>query len=246
MAHFPNRLLAESPLLGPVLACWGEVRLPDAWLVAGAIAQTIWNHRFGLPPTNGINDIDFVYYDSSDLSEAAEAAHAARLRTSFAGIPAWLDVKNQARVHLWYERKFGKPLLPYVSTADAISTFPTTATAIGVRPGTSTLAIEAPFGLDDLLGGVVRANKRQIPRAVYEAKVEQVAQGLAGAHDHSLGLGPIAVPVAMRAVSVIGERQDLSCLRSFADLCIAGRSLGRLADVRVQCPMPQDSRRRPA
>jgi hypothetical protein len=31
----------------------------------------------------------------------------------------------------------------------------------------------APFGLDDLFGLVVRPNKRQITRAIYEAKVER-------------------------------------------------------------------------
>lgn len=45
------------------------------------------------------------------------------------------DVKNQARVHTWYGGRFGY-ILPYASTADAISTWPTTATAarIGRMP----------------------------------------------------------------------------------------------------------------
>jgi hypothetical protein len=37
-------------------------------------------------------------------------------------------------VHLWYAEKFGNVLAPYTSTEDAITTFPTTATAIGVQP----------------------------------------------------------------------------------------------------------------
>ncbi|MGR9128534.1 nucleotidyltransferase family protein [Rhizobium leguminosarum] len=35
------------------------------------------------------------------------------------------------------------------------------------------LELCAPFGLSDLLGGVVRANKRQITREVYERKVDR-------------------------------------------------------------------------
>jgi hypothetical protein len=31
----------------------------------------------------------------------------------------------------------------------------------------------APFGLDDLFGLLVRPNKRQITRAIYEAKVDR-------------------------------------------------------------------------
>jgi hypothetical protein len=89
----------------------------------------------------------------------------------FSDLSIWIDVKNEARVHLWYESKFGRPLAPYISTADAISTFPTTATAVGVRPGANGLELVAPFGLDDLLGLVVRPNKKQISRQVYEAKI---------------------------------------------------------------------------
>lgn len=164
-------LLQGSPLLSAVVARWGRVGLPDSWLVAGAIAQTVWNDGFGLPPEHGVADVDIVYFDGDDLSAESEAAHSARVRELFAGLPVWIDVKNEARVHLWYESKFGEPLAPYVSTADAISTFPTTATAVGVRPRTNGFELVAPFGLADLLGLIVRPNKKQISRQVYEAKV---------------------------------------------------------------------------
>ena len=49
--------------------------------------------------------------------------------------------------------------------------FPTTATAIGIQPGASGLSIAAPYGLSDLFGLIVRPNKVQITRAIYEAKV---------------------------------------------------------------------------
>lgn len=164
-------LLQGSSLLSAVMAGWSRVGLPDSWLVAGAIAQTVWNDGFGLPREHGIADVDIVYFDGDDLSAESEAAHSARVRELFAGLPVWIDVKNEARVHLWYEAKFGQPLAPYVSTADAISTFPTTATAVGVRPKTNGFELVAPFGLADLLGLIVRPNKKQISRQVYEAKV---------------------------------------------------------------------------
>ncbi|MGR8963739.1 nucleotidyltransferase family protein [Rhizobium leguminosarum] len=166
-------IVLKSPLLSPVLHNWDKVALPGAWLVAGAIAQTVWNHTFGLPPAHGINDIDIVYYDANDLSEDGEAEHAARVRRAFSDLPVWIDVKNEARVHLWYAGKFGYPIKPYTSTTDAIATFPTTATAVGVRPGSGSLELCAPFGLSDLLGGVVRPNKRQIRREIYEQKVSR-------------------------------------------------------------------------
>jgi hypothetical protein len=162
-------VVTASPLLGPLVQRWDEIALPDCWLVAGAVAQTVWNAASGLPATHGISDIDLVYFDT-DLSEACEQAHAERVR-ALLGLDVWIDVKNEARVHLWYEAKFGKPLKPYVSTRDAISTFPTTATAVGVRPAEAGFEIAAPYGLDDLLGLIVRANKKQVTRDRFDAKI---------------------------------------------------------------------------
>jgi uncharacterized protein len=47
---------------------------------------------------------------------------------------------------------------------------PHTATAVGVRPGEERLTLHAPYGLADLLGAIVRPNKTQITRDIYEAK----------------------------------------------------------------------------
>lgn len=164
-------VLANSALLAPVLRRWTDIRLPNGWLAAGAVAQTVWNvaHRF--PPEANIRDIDLIYFDADDLSAEAEARHEARIRGLFADVGVAVDVKNEARVHLWYQAKFGYSIAPYGSVEEAIATFPTTSTAVGVRAYGSLLDICAPFGLDDLLGLVVRPNKAQITRAIYEAKV---------------------------------------------------------------------------
>jgi uncharacterized protein len=162
-----------SPVLRPVLERWDRVALPDAWLIAGAVAQTFWNVTHGLPPAHGIKDVDIAYFDANDLSEEAEAKHAARVNAALQECAIHIDVKNEARVHLWYERKFGYAIRPYTSTADAIATFPTTATAIGIRPTPSGLELCAPFGVHDLLNLIVRANKAQITAEIYAAKVNR-------------------------------------------------------------------------
>jgi hypothetical protein len=166
-----SRVLMASPVLAPFLARWRSIALPDCWLASGALAQTVWNDAFGFAPNHGLSDVDLVYFDATDLSEGAEARHAERLQQLFADVPLRIDAKNEARVHLWYAGKFGKALTPYTSTAHAISTFPTTATCVGVRPDGSGLTITAPFGLSDLLGLIVRPNKTQISQDVYDAKV---------------------------------------------------------------------------
>jgi hypothetical protein len=167
------RHVATSPTLSAILDSWTEIGLPDCWLAGSSIAQTVWNAAFGLPPDHGKADIDLVYFDDADLSAATEAAHEARLRLRFAGIGLKLDLKNQARVHLWYPDRFGFAIPPYRSAAQAIGTFPTTSAAVGIRPGAGGLEIVAPFGLTDLLTPIVRPNRVLITRDVYEAKLRR-------------------------------------------------------------------------
>jgi hypothetical protein len=105
------------------------------------------------------------------LTAETESSHERRLRDLFRALPLKLDVKNEARVHLWYKDRFGYSIEPYSSSASAIATFPITATSVGIRRIFGKFACWAPFGLDDLFGVVVRPNKRQITRAIYEAKI---------------------------------------------------------------------------
>lgn len=164
-------IVRASPILGQVVQRWSSISLPDCWLAAGAVAQTVWNAMSSFDSRHGLADIDIVYFDSADLSEASEALHSKRIQNLFSDLSIKIDVKNEARVHLWYSTKFGYSITPYTSAQDAISTFPTTATAIGVRPEHSGFVIAAPFGLSDLMDLIVRPNKKQITREIYEAKV---------------------------------------------------------------------------
>ena len=177
-----RQLLSRSPIVAPIVDRWPDIGLPDCWLVAGCLAQTVWNDAFGLPATHGISDIDLVYFDGEDLSAETEAGHAERIRALFADLGLWIDVKNEARVHLSYAEKFGSAQASYVSTEDAITTFPTTATAVGVQPRAEGLHVFAPYGLSDLLGLIVRPNKKQITQAIYDAKVKKWQARWPGLH----------------------------------------------------------------
>jgi len=163
-------IVRSSAILSPVLDRWPSISLPDCWLSGSVIAQTAWNEILGFPCHYGLADIDLVYFEADDLSAGAEMCQAVRVCSLLADLPIWTDVKNQARVHLWYNSKFGCAVAPYASTLHAIATFPTTAGAVGIRPTPSGLSIFASFGLSDLLGLVVRPNKTQITRAIYETK----------------------------------------------------------------------------
>ena len=166
--------LRANEVLWECLYRFPALNLPAWYLGAGCVAQTIWNLAHDKVPGADILDYDLVYYDR-DLSEARELDVSQAARALVADLAIELDVTNEARVHLWYPQRFGYRIQPYQSTEDAISTWPTTATAIGVRPSGRQLEVWAPFGTDDLFNLVVRPNRIQITPAICEAKVARWA-----------------------------------------------------------------------
>ncbi|MGB0921469.1 MAG: nucleotidyltransferase family protein [Alphaproteobacteria bacterium] len=162
-------LLSASPVTGPLLARWFELGLGDKWLCAGAVYQTIWNDLYGLPPAHGIKDMDVIWFARSD-PPMKERLLEKSLRQQFPGLPP-IDAKNEAHVHRWYAKSFGSHIRPYRSVADAVRTFPTVVGSIAVQPdGAGGLHIIAPFGVEDMMQGVVRANRRQVTPEIYNAK----------------------------------------------------------------------------
>lgn len=169
-------IVQSSPILNHVFEKASALSIDHYYIGAGCITQTVWNHVLQLPLEHGINDIDFVYYDV-DLSPDKECKVIDRVSGQFGAVPFKLDVKNQARVHLWYEQRFGYPITPYASLEAAINSWPTTATAIGMRKNSrGDWAVYAPFGLNDLFGLIVRANKTQIKEEIYDKKVQRWTQ----------------------------------------------------------------------
>lgn len=167
-----QEILFQSPVLSEVLQGARPLGLENYYVGAGCICQTVWNYQNGLNPLHGISDIDLAYFDG-DLSYEKEAAVIGRVKRTFAALPVALDVKNQARVHLWYREHYGYGLPPYTSVEQAIGTWPTTATAVGVRLEEDGLRVCAPFGLNDLFGQIVRPNKTQITEETYRQKCEK-------------------------------------------------------------------------
>ncbi|GAB3567727.1 hypothetical protein GCM10027445_16480 [Amycolatopsis endophytica] len=89
----------------------------------------------------------------------------------FADVPATVEIRNEARVHLWYEQKFGVRCAPHPSTEAAIDSFAATTCCVGIRaePG-QRWRVYAPHGLADVFGLVVRPNPLLAPGHVYETK----------------------------------------------------------------------------
>lgn len=137
-----------------ILARWEELDLPNAWLVAGCLFQTIWNLRTGRSPGSGIKDYDIFYFDASDLSESNEQQAQAKANAVFSDLGVTIEVANQARVHVWYPRYFARPYPELASVEDGIKRFLVLETCVGVRPG----QCHAPFGLAGVYAGTLSPN----------------------------------------------------------------------------------------
>jgi hypothetical protein len=181
LAHLPlahqvqalESIVRSNPVVADVLGQLPALNLGSWYIGAGGVAGTVWNHLHGFAPTHGIKDYDIVYFDAEDLSETAEKAVEAQVTELLGVHGAAIDVTNEARVHTWYEQRFGRPLSPYRSVEHAIATWPTTASSIGVRCDGDEFAVCAPFGLADLFAMVVRANPTLVDESVYRAKAER-------------------------------------------------------------------------
>ncbi|MGW0882299.1 nucleotidyltransferase family protein [Streptomyces sp. NPDC002671] len=164
-------VLSQNEILTDVMARAATLELPGWYVTAGCLFQTVWNVVTSRPPTNGIKDYDVFYFDGSDLSWEAEDTVIKAGQDVFADLPVEVEIRNEARVHLWYEQKFGVPCPPHESTEAAIDCFAATTCCLGVRLGSDGgWRVYAPHGLSDVFNLVVRPNSVLAPREVYETK----------------------------------------------------------------------------
>jgi uncharacterized protein len=161
----------RNPRVREVLHVARDLALPDWYLTAGCLFQSVWNVLDDHPPERGIRDYDIFYYDATDLSWQAENGVIQRARAVFADRQYVVEVRNEARVHLWYEKKFGVACPRFRSSRDAIDHFAATTCSVGVRlEQDDSFSVYTPYGLDDLFGFILRPNPTLAPRQVYEAK----------------------------------------------------------------------------
>ena len=143
--------------------------LSQAYLVAGCLYQAVWNRLADRPVAADIKDYDVFYFDP-DTSWAAEdqaIRHAADL---FADLGVTVELKNQARVHLWYAERFGTGYPELTSTEDGIGRYLVACTCVGIRAEDG--ALYAPYGLEELWDGILRMNPANPRPALFRAKAE--------------------------------------------------------------------------
>ncbi len=140
-----------SPRLMRVLRTVRDLDLPDWRLFSGAVYQTVWNALTGRDPDYGIRDYDVGYFDP-DTSWDAEDVVIRRVAAAFdPPLRDMVEVRHQARVHLWAPEKYGEAYSPLTSTDQALMRFVSPTFAVGVRlEGDGSISVAAPFGLFDL------------------------------------------------------------------------------------------------
>lgn len=169
-------ILRRSAPLMQVMRTLRELDLPDWIVFSGAIYQRVLNHLGGRDLDYGIKDYDVGYFDASDISYEAEDRVIQRVAAAFEPpLREMVEVRNQARVHVWFEGKFGEPYAPLSCSAEALSRFVSPMFAVGVRlEADDRMTIVAPFGLDDLFARVLRPNplrrERSFPRIAASAQ----------------------------------------------------------------------------
>lgn len=163
LTHGLEAIVRAVPTTMEVLQRARDLDLPD-WLVfSGAVYQPVLNHLTGRAPDYGIKDYDLGYFEPSDTSYEAEDTVIRRVAAAFAPpLREMVEVRNQARVHLWFEAKFGEAYAPLTHTAEALTRFVSPLFAVGVRlEADDSMTVVAPFGLADLFALRLRPNPRR-------------------------------------------------------------------------------------
>lgn len=165
-----SELALQNPMVGRILDAVHD--WPDAWLGAGIVVQPVWNMLSGQPAHAHLQDIDVLYWEA-DVSWEAENRRIRELERRVGATPWPLDVKNVARVHLWYQEKFGVELAPLPSVAASVATWPVRASCVALGRRDGEVELCAPYGLQDLFAQRLRPNRVLDIAEVYRRKVER-------------------------------------------------------------------------
>ncbi|MCI8362185.1 MAG: nucleotidyltransferase family protein [Clostridia bacterium] len=145
-----------------------SLNLPNFYIAAGAVFQTIWNYYDNKPLNYNIKDIDIIYYDSNNLSKEHEKKLEYSISQYFRDMNYEFDVHNEARMHLWKKENIDQ----YKNSEDAINQWIATVHAIGITKKNNNIEIYAPYGLSDIFSRTVRPIKHKAnSEELYNKKV---------------------------------------------------------------------------
>lgn len=166
-------ILKQNTDLMIILDYISKLKLPNFYIAAGSIFQTIWNYYDDKPLNSGIKDIDIIYYDSNNISKETEKQLENKIISHFKKINLSyeFDVHNEARMHLWKKENENKDIDQYKNSEDAINQWIATVHAIGITKENDEIKVYAPYGLSDIFSRTIRPIKHKAnSKELYDKK----------------------------------------------------------------------------
>lgn len=147
-------IIKSDERLMNILRVARDCNLPNWYVGAGVVRNTVWDSLSGSPGASHIRDIDFIYFSEFDIDEADIRSF---LEERLPGVD-W-DFKNSRDIHKWYKEKKGIDRDPLMSSEEDIDNWPEFCSCIGIRlKEDGEILIYAPYGIDDLMNMVFRRN----------------------------------------------------------------------------------------
>lgn len=168
-------ILKENKDLITILDYICELNLPNFYIAAGSIFQTIWNYYDQKPLNFGIKDIDIIYYDPNNLSKESEKKLENKIIEHFKALNLnyEFDVHNEARMQLWKKENENKDINQYKNSEDAIDQWIATVHSIGITKENDNIKVYAPYGLSDIFSKTIRPIKHKAnSKELYDKKAE--------------------------------------------------------------------------
>lgn len=168
-------IIKQNKELMTILDYISKSNLPNFYIAAGAVFQTIWNYYDNVPLNYGIKDIDIIYYDKNNLSKEDEQILEDKIVEHFKelNINYKFDVHNEARMHLWKKDNENKEIDQYINSEDAINQWIATVHAIGITKIEDEIKVYAPYGLSDIFNRTIRPIKHKAnSKELYDKKVK--------------------------------------------------------------------------
>lgn len=168
-------ILKKNKELMDILDYVYKLKLPNFYIAAGSIFQTIWNYYDNKPLNYGIKDIDIIYYNNDDLTIDTDLKYYNIIKDycNKKGYNYEIDVSNEARMHIWKKEKFNIDVKQYINSEDAINKWIATVHAIGITKENNKIKIYAPYGLSDIYSRTIRPIKHEYSsKDIYDKKAK--------------------------------------------------------------------------
>jgi hypothetical protein len=154
------KIIKKNRDLMQVLNFVHKLKLPNYYLTAGSLLQTIWNYYDNKPLNNKINDIDIAFFDLENTSKDRDKIIEEQINNFLIkkDFKYKADVHNQVNMFNYNNPNFK---MTYTCVEDAISKWIVTTHAVGIKKEKGKIKVYAPYGLNDIFNRTVRPIKHE-------------------------------------------------------------------------------------